>query len=81
MTMGFPERRIPSAAPNPAPAETPRISGETRGFLKSPWNEAPAMESPPPTSIAATTRGSRIRKMTVCSDAPQVCSKEGRMTC
>ena len=30
------DRRIPTAAPNPAPAEEPRISGETSGFLNIP---------------------------------------------
>jgi len=29
--------RIPAAAPKPAPADAPRISGETIGFRNSPW--------------------------------------------
>ena len=30
------ENRIANAAPNPAPAETPNLSGETNGFLDWP---------------------------------------------
>jgi len=33
----FNEKYIARAAPNPAPAEAPRISGETSGFLNIPW--------------------------------------------
>jgi len=50
---------------------------ETRGFRKSPWNDAPERESPPPTSIAAITRGSLIRKTTVCSDTPRSARRRG----
>ena len=31
------DKRMASAAPNPAPELAPRMSGETIGFLKSPW--------------------------------------------
>ena len=30
-------RKMPSTAPRPAPAETPRMSGETSGLRNMPW--------------------------------------------
>ena len=48
---------IPSAAPNPAPEVTPKISGETIGFLNIPWNDAPEIASEPPMRIAAIILG------------------------
>ncbi len=55
----FPNDRIMAiAAPNPAPLLTPRRSGDTNGFLNSPWNDAPAIDSDAPTIIAAIILGS-----------------------
>lgn len=52
------------AAPNPAPAETPSLSGDTKGFLNKPWKAAPAIDKAAPTSIAASILGSLIWKIT-----------------
>ena len=48
-----------SAAPNPAPFDTPRVSGAANGFLNRPWNRVPLAASPAPTMAAASTRGMR----------------------
>lgn len=52
------------AAPNPAPDDAPRISGETRGLRKTCWYTAPANDRDSPISIATTRRGKRILEMT-----------------
>ena len=51
---------IAIAAPKPAPIDTPNKSGETRGFLNIPWNEAPAIDKAAPTSKAAIILGNLI---------------------
>jgi len=48
------------AAPKPAPADTPNMSGDTRGFLNRPWNDAPDIDNPAPTSMAAIILGALI---------------------
>ena len=54
-----------NAAPKPAPAETPSLSGETNGFWNNPWKEAPAIDKAAPIIMATTIRGRRIWKMMV----------------
>ena len=61
----FKERKIASTAPSAAPVETPRMSGDTRGFLNIPWYAVPAAASAAPTSSAASTRGPRTCMTTV----------------
>src|SRR5438552_6702085 len=53
---------IANVAPSAAPADTPSVSGDASGFLRSAWNTTPAEARPPPTSAAASTRGSRATK-------------------
>lgn len=48
------------AAPKDAPAEAPKMSGETMGLRNRPWYDAPEMASAEPISSAAMTRGRRI---------------------
>ncbi len=52
------DKIIAIAAPNPAPLLTPNRSGDTSGFLNSPWKDAPAMASDAPTISAASILGS-----------------------
>lgn len=52
------DKIIAIAAPNPAPLLTPNKSGDTRGFLNSPWNDAPAIDRDAPTINAASILGS-----------------------
>ena len=56
---------MPNTAPSAAPAEAPRMSGETSGLRNSPWNAVPATDSAAPTASAASTRGPRICQTTV----------------
>ena len=58
------ESRMPTAAPKQAPADAPRRSGDTMGFLNMPWYAQPAADSAVPTSSAASTRGRRSVKST-----------------
>jgi len=53
------------AAPRPAPAETPSMYESTRGFLKTPWREAPETERATPPMRARMILGRRISKRTV----------------
>ena len=53
---------IASIAPSDAPAETPSVYGVASGLRSSPWNTTPAAASVPPTSAAASARGSRAMK-------------------
>ena len=53
---------IATIAPSDAPAETPRVYGVASAFRSRPWNTTPAAASVPPTSAAASARGSRARK-------------------
>jgi NAD(P)-dependent dehydrogenase (short-subunit alcohol dehydrogenase family) len=55
---------IVNAAPAPAALETPRISGETIGFLNSPWNDAPEAERAAPTITDNNIRGMRMTNST-----------------
>src|SRR6187200_2471241 len=45
-----------------APADTPSVYGVVSGFLSKPWNTTPAAASVPPTSAAASARGSLATK-------------------
>ena len=56
---------MPSAAPKLAPAAVPIMYGSAIGLRSSAWKTVPAMASPPPTSMAVSTRGSRMSKMIV----------------
>lgn len=56
---------MPTMAPSAAPDETPRRSGETGGLRNMYWYVAPAADSAPPTSTAATALGRRISRSTV----------------
>src|SRR4030081_1738677 len=47
------DNRMPSTAPNPAPADTPRLSGDTCGSVKIRWAVVPAAERAAPTRRAA----------------------------
>ncbi len=58
------KKRIASAAPRPAPADTPRMWGETSGLRNRPWNAAPEMDSPAPTNTPASSRGRRTSNRT-----------------
>ena len=53
---------IASIAPSAAPLETPSVSGVASGLRSSAWKTTPAAASAPPTSAAASTRGSRAMK-------------------
>ena len=53
---------IASMAPSDAPAETPSVYGVASGLRSRPWNTTPAAASVPPTSAAASARGSRAMK-------------------
>lgn len=53
------EKRIPRAAPNAAPEDTPNVSGEASGFAKIDWKQQPATDNPAPTMKAKITLGSR----------------------
>jgi len=64
--------RIAKAAPNPAPADTPRISGDTRGFLKIPWNDAPEIDKAAPTIMTAAIRGNLISQTTAYTEADRL---------
>ena len=54
------------AAPSAAPDAVPSTYGSASGLRSRPWNVAPATASPSPTTIAASTRGSR-RSITIVS--------------
>jgi hypothetical protein len=56
------------AAPKLAPAETPNMAGETMGFLKRVWYEAPETDKAPPIKTAKTMRGSLTVRATVSSE-------------
>ena len=58
---------MPVAAPKHAPADAPKRSGDTMGFLKMPWNAQPAPDSAAPMISAAATRGSLMVKNTLTS--------------
>ena len=60
---------MPSTAPSAAPDEAPRISGDTSGLRNKPWNAVPATASAAPTMQAASTRGPRTCRMTLCTAA------------
>ena len=60
MTTLEPLNKIASAAPKPAPLDTPSKSEDTKGFLNIPWNAVPAIESEAPTKMAAKILGSLI---------------------
>jgi len=65
---------IASAAPKPAPAETPKMSGDTNGFLNIPWNDAPDRDKAAPTIMAAAILGIRISHTTAyTAGAKSVC--------
>ena len=49
-----------SAAPKPAPDDTPKMPGLTRGLRNTPWNAAPDAASAAPTIAAARARGVRF---------------------
>lgn len=68
------DRTRARVAPNPAPAEVPRISGDTSGFLKIPWYVAPFTASAEPTTIVARIRGMRILNTTVSINPRKLCS-------
>ena len=51
-------KNIARAAPKPAPADAPSISGEAIGFWKTPWYEAPAADRQAPTRTESITLGS-----------------------
>ena len=57
---------IENAAPKPAPAETPRISEDTMGFLNTVWYDAPETASAPPMSTDSVIWGKRT-VVTICS--------------
>src|SRR4029077_1527473 len=59
------EKNMPITAPSAAPEEAPRMSGDTNGFRKSPWNAVPATASAAPTNAAAITRGPRTCRTTL----------------
>ena len=61
---------IASVAPSPAPPATPSRYGSQSGFRNTPWYDAPATASIPPTSAASTTRGARTCHSTARSTAP-----------
>ena len=63
--MFAPLSNIPSAAPKPAPFDTPKRSDETRGFLNIDWNAAPEIARHAPTTIAPIILGSLISKTIV----------------
>ena len=48
-----------SAAPNPAPFDTPSSPGFTKGLRNTPWNAAPDAANAAPTAAAASARGRR----------------------
>ena len=62
---GDEESRIAIAAPKPAPADTPKISGDTSGFWNIPWYDAPEIDNAAPTIIGASILGSLISQTTV----------------
>jgi hypothetical protein len=56
------------AAPNEAPAVTPRISGAASGFLNNAWNTAPAVEMPAPIKMLKSILGTRMfQKISIIS--------------
>lgn len=59
-------KRMAIAAPSAAPWDAPRISGDTSGFWKVPWNAAPAAARQQPTISASRIRGRRTLKNSVC---------------
>ena len=58
------KKAMARAAPKAAPDEIPRIYGETKGFLKIAWREAPETERAAPISNAMISLGSLILKTT-----------------
>src|SRR5437867_712401 len=56
----------PAIAPSDAPAAVPMMYGSAIGLRRSAWKTVPASDSPPPTSMATSTRGRRTSKM-ICS--------------
>src|SRR2546428_10597296 len=54
-------------APSVAPDDTPSVSGDASGLRSRAWNTTPATAKLPPTSAAASTRGSRATKNTCAS--------------
>jgi hypothetical protein len=73
-----PLKRIPKAAPKPAPFDTPSKSDETRGFLKIDWNAAPEMARHAPTTIAPMILGSLISNtIVVIVEETSSCGKIG----
>ena len=75
------DRKMPSTAPNAAPADTPRMSGETSGFRNRPWYAAPEAASAPPTSNAARMRGPRMPNTTVSTVAGSPCAVPRSFDC
>ena len=73
MARMLPKKRIATAAPSPAPDDTPRMWGETRGLRNSPWNAAPEMDRPAPTRMPARSRGTRTSKRIDSRVGDQVC--------
>ncbi len=53
------ESKMPRTPPNDAPAETPAISGPTKGLRKTPCIAAPDNESPIPHRVTIRIRGRR----------------------
>ena len=69
---------IDIAAPTQAPCDTPNKSGDTKGFRKTPWYDAPAKESALPTAIAAINLGNLLYITTrymVSVQSPSICKK------
>ncbi len=65
-------RRMPMAAPSAAPDDVPRTYGSARGLRTMPWNVAPAIARPAPTTAAVSTRGSRSSQTIVSVAGVQV---------
>ncbi len=65
ITSELPPARMAQHAPNAAPCDAPRKSGETSGFWKIPWKAAPAAERLAPTRITSRMRGRRTLKKSV----------------
>ena len=71
-------RRMAMAAPNAAPCEAPRMSGETSGFWNVPWNAAPAAARLQPTMRPSRMRGRRTLKKSVACWSVQNASRGKR---
>ena len=71
------EEQMPATAPSAQPADTPRMSGETSGFLKRLWYAAPAAASAAPTASAAATRGARTCSTTASTFARETARHAG----